>query len=182
MRFWTQANLAPAWFQAAAQVSDRKGLSVADKARVFALMSMALANCFIVDWDAKFQYNFWRPITAIRNGDQDGNDATERDAGWQPLNATPMHPEYPSQAGINAGAASGVLEAIFGKGPEGFVATDINDARLSRQFASFAQMDLEHKEVRIWGGIHFRNSLDVGDEMGKKIAAHLVANYVKPAR
>jgi hypothetical protein len=182
VRFWTQINLGPAWFQAATQVSDRKGLSVADKARVFALMSMALANCFIVDWDAKFTYNFWRPITAIRNGDQDGNDATERDMSWQPLNATPMHPEYPSQAGINAGAASGVLEAVFGKGPEGFVATDIVDARLSRQFASFAQMDLEHKEVRIWGGIHFRNSLDVGDEMGKKIAAHLVANYLKPTR
>src|SRR6478672_2525738 len=66
VRFWTQANLPPSWFQAAAQVSDRKGLSVADKARVFALMSMALANCFIVDWDAKFHYNFWRPITAIR--------------------------------------------------------------------------------------------------------------------
>ena len=182
VRFWTQINLGPAWFQAAAQVSDRKNLSLSDKARVFALMSMALANCFIVDWDAKFTYNFWRPITAIRNGDQDGNDATERDAAWQPLNATPMHPEYPSQAGINAGAASGVLEAIFGKEPEGFVATDINDARLSRQFASFAQMDQEHKEVRIWGGIHFRNSLEVGDVMGKKIADHLVANYMKPTR
>ena len=182
VRFWTQANLAPAWFQAAAQVSARRGLSVAHSARVFALMSMALANCFIVDWDAKFQYNFWRPITAIRNGDQDGNDATERDAGWQPLNATPMHPEYPSQAGINVGGARGVLEAAFGSGAESFVATDINDARLSRQFTSFAQMDLEQKEVCIWGGIHFRNSLETGEAMGKKIADHLVANYMKPTR
>ncbi|WP_439393361.1 vanadium-dependent haloperoxidase [Bradyrhizobium sp. PMVTL-01] len=182
VRFWTQANLGPAWFQAASQVSDRRGLSLAESARVFALMSMALANCFVVDWDAKFQYNFWRPITAIRNGDQDGNDATERDAGWQPLNTTPMHPEYPSQAGINAGAARGVLEAVFGSAPEGFVVTDISDARLSRRFASFAEMAEEHKEVRIWGGIHFRNSLEVGAEMGSKIADHLVANYVKPAR
>jgi hypothetical protein len=182
VRFWTQTNLGPAWFQAAAQVSDRRGLSVAENARVFALMSMALANCFIVDWDAKFKYNFWRPITAIRNGDQDGNDATERDASWQPLNATPMHPEYPSQAGINAGAARGVLEAVFGGGPESFVATDISDARLSRQFTSFAQMDREQQEVRIWGGIHFRNSLEVGEAMGRKIADHLVANYMKPAR
>src|SRR5215210_1665404 len=121
VRFWTQANLAPAWYQAAAQASARKGLSVAENARLFALMSMGLANCFIVDWDAKFTYNFWRPITAIRNGDQDGNDATERDAGWQPLNATPMHPEYPSQAAIQAGAAAAVLESVFGTGPEGFV-------------------------------------------------------------
>jgi hypothetical protein len=93
-----------------------------------------------------------------------------------------MHPEYPSQAGINAGAARGVLEAVFGSGPEGFVATDISDARLSRQFTSFAQMDQEHKEVRIWGGIHFRNSLEVGEAMGRKIADHLVANYMKPTR
>jgi len=182
VRFWTQANLGPAWFQAARQVAARRNLSVADSARVFALMSMALANCFIVDWDAKFQYNFWRPITAIRNGDRDGNDATERDAGWQPLNATPMHPEYPSQAGINAGAARGVLEAAFGSGPENFVATDISDPRLSRKFTSFAQMSQEHEEVRIWGGIHFRNSLEVGDAMGVKLAGHLLKNYMKPTR
>ena len=182
VRFWIQANLGPAWFQAARQASARHGLSVAESARVFALMSMGLANCFIVDWDAKFQYNFWRPITAIRNGDQDGNDATERNAGWQPLNITPMHPEYPSQAGINAGAAQGVLEAVFGNGTEDFVATDTSDARLSRKFTSFAQMAQEHEEVRIWGGIHFRNSLEVGDAMGRKVADHLVANYIKPAR
>ena len=60
--------------------------------------SHGYANTFINDWDAKFTYNFWRPVTAIRNGDIDGNDATERDAGWTPLNETPMHPEYPSQA------------------------------------------------------------------------------------
>jgi hypothetical protein len=182
VRFWTQINLGPAWYQAAAQVSDRKNLSLADNARLFALLSMALANCFIVDWDAKFTYNFWRPITAIRNGDQDGNDGTERDAGWQPLNTTPMHPEYPSQAGINVGAARTVLEYVLGNSPEPFVATDIMDARLSRSFASFAQMALEQKEVRIWGGIHFRNSLEVGDDMGIKIADHLVANYLKPTR
>ena len=182
VRFWTQANLGPAWFQAARQVSARRGLSVAESARVFALTSMALADCYIVDWDAKFQYNFWRPITAIRNGDQDGNDATERDAGWQPLNATPMHPEYPSQAGINAGAARGVLEAVFGSGPESFIATDIYDERLSRKFTSFAQMGQEHKEVRIWGGIHFRNSIEVGEAMGRKIADHLLANYMKSTR
>src|SRR5262249_3579878 len=182
VRFWTQINLGPAWYQAAAQVSERKNLSLADNARVFALLSMALANCYMVDWDAKFTYPLWGASTAIRNGDQDGNDATERDASWQPLNATPMHPEYPSQAGINAGAARAVLESLFGTAPEGFVATDIMDARLSRPFVSFAQMALEHKEIRVWGGIHFRNSLEVGDAMGIRVAEHLVANYMKPTR
>ena len=75
---------------------------------------MSLANAYMVNWDAKYHYHFWRPVTAIRNGDQDGNDATERDAGWTSFNPTPLHPEYPSQATINATIASAVLESVFG--------------------------------------------------------------------
>jgi hypothetical protein len=182
VRFWTQGNLFVAWYQAAAQISARKRLGLAENARLFALLSIGIANCYILDWDAKFHYQFWRPITAIRNGDQDGNDATERDAGWLPLNATPMHPEYPSQAGINAGTARSILESIFGTAPEGFDITDAADARLQRHFDNLAQMAEEHKEVRIWGGIHFRNSLNVGDAMGRKLGDYLVANFMKPTR
>ena len=101
---------------------------------------MGIANSFITDWDAKFHYNFWRPVTAIRNGDMDSNDATERDAGWTPLNTTPMHPEYPSQAAIQCGAALAVLESVFGTGSVGVVtATDTADTRLQRQFTTVAQ-------------------------------------------
>ena len=182
VRFWAQGNLFAAWYQAAAQISARRGLGLAENARLFGLLSMGIANCYILDWDAKFHYQFWRPLTAIRNGDQDGNDATERDAGWLPLNATPMHPEYPSQAGINAGTARSILESVFGTGPESFDVTDAADARLQRHFDNLAQMVEEHKEVRIWGGIHFRNSLDVGEAMGRKLADHLLANYLKPTR
>jgi hypothetical protein len=182
VRFWTQTNLGPAWFQAASQLSGAKGLGLAENARLFALLSMGLGNCFIIDWDAKFHYNFWRPVTAIRNGDMDGNAATERDAGWTPLNATPMHPEYPSQAGINVGATVGVLESVFGSGPFEITATDIADPRLKRKFASVAEMSEEQRMVRIWGGIHFRNSLEVGEQMGKKIAAYVVETALKPAR
>src|SRR5437867_7258957 len=182
VRFWAQGNLFAAWYQAAAQISARRGLGLAENARLFGLLSMGIANCYILDWDAKFHYQFWRPLTAIRNGDQDGNDATERDAGWLPLNATPMHPEYPSQAGINAGTARNILESVFGTGPESFAVTDVADARLQRRFDSLAQMAEEHKEVRIWGGIHFRNSLEVGESMGRKLADHLLANYLKRTR
>src|SRR5438309_9907592 len=170
VRFWSQGNFFVSWYQAAAQVSARKDLALADNARLFALLSMGIANCYILDWDAKFHYQFWRPLTAIRNGDQDGNDATERDVAWLPINATPMHPEYPSQAGINGGTARRILESVFGTGPESVTITDAGDARLQRRFDSLAQMAEEHKEVRVWGGIHFRNSLDVGDTMGRKLA------------
>jgi hypothetical protein len=93
-----------------------------------------------------------------------------------------MHPEYPSQAGINVGATVGVLESVFGTGPNSFTASDITDPRLQRQFTSIAQMGKEQCEVRVWGGIHFRNSLEVGESMGHKIADHLVSNTLKPTR
>jgi len=182
VKFWTQLNFGPAWEEVTRQLSAAKNLSLAENARLFALLNMGIANTFINDWDAKFTYNFWRPVTAIRNGDQDGNDATERDAGWTSFNAVPMHPEYPSQAAIVAGAAIGVIEAVFGAVPQvPVVASDLIDPKLQRRYGSVQQMADETMEVRIWGGIHFRNSLQVGYDMGKKIATYLVENSLKPA-
>ena len=182
VRFWAQTNFGPSWNQAARELSAAKGLGLADNARLLALLNMGIANVFIADWDAKFLYNRWRPVTAIRNGDLDGNDATERDAGWTSLNANPNHPEYPAAAAIVGGVGAGILESVFGTGPVTFTVSDLADPRLTRQFTSIGQLAQEQREVRIWGGIHFRNSLVVGDEMGRKIAAYLVANSMKPAR
>jgi hypothetical protein len=143
---------------------------------------MGIANTFINDWDAKFTYNFWRPITAIRNGDRDGNDATERDPGWTPSNATPMHPEYPSQAAIICGVAVAVLESVFGpKPPKSITMADFADPKIKREFGGINEMGAEQANVRVWGGIHFRNSLEVGEEMGRKIGAYLILNSLKPA-
>ncbi|MGH8634900.1 MAG: vanadium-dependent haloperoxidase [Burkholderiales bacterium] len=183
VKFWDTETLAPAWQAAARQLSAAKGLTFAENARLFALLNLGVANSVIADWDAKFTYNFWRPVTAIRNGDMDGNGATERDPGWTSLNATPMHPEYPSQAAIAAGVSVGVLEAVFGRNLAiAVTATYFMDPKLTRQFNSIAQMAEEHANVRIWGGIHFRNSLDVGYDMGRKIAAYLVENSIRPVR
>src|SRR5262245_34207514 len=182
VKFWSQLNFVPGWQEVARQLSAEKKLSLADNARLFALLNMGRANTIITDWDAKFTYNFWRPVTAIRNGDQDGNDATERDAGWTPLNATPMHPEYPSAAGIIAGVSIGVLEAVFGPKPAtAVVVTDQLDPKLQRRFANVQEVADEVGAVRVWGGIHFRNSLEVGYGMGRKIADFLAENALKPA-
>ena len=183
VKFWSQANLGSAWFEAARQVGAARGLDLADNARLFAWLSMAAANSFIVDWDAKFQYNFWRPITAIRNGDLDGNDATERDAGWTPLNATPMHPEYPSQAAILGSISSGVFESVFGPGPgTAIVVTDNADPKLTRRFDNLAAMVEETRLVRIWGGIHFRSALEASDALGRQVASHVTSHSIQPAR
>jgi hypothetical protein len=114
VRFWPTPALGPGWQAAARQLAVARELPLDECARFFALLNMASANSFITDWDAKFTYHFWRPVTAIRNGDQDGNDATERET---PLVTTPMHPEYPSQAAISAGVMMGVMEALFGPNP-----------------------------------------------------------------
>jgi len=181
--FWSQDNLSLGWQQAARQLVGSQKMRLADSARIFALLTMAVANTFITDWDAKFTYNFWRPVTAIRNGDNDGNDGTERDPGWTPLNATPMHPEYPSQAAIIAGAGVTILEAFFGKshGIEIFV-SDSADPKLERRFKNVAALGQEVMDVRIWGGIHFRNSLETGNDMGKKIASYMLANSLRPTQ
>ena len=94
-----------------------------------------------------------------------------------------MHPEYPSQAAIQSGAALAVLESVFGTGAVVAVtATDTADARLQRQFTTVAQMGEEQTLVRIWGGIHFRNTLEVSERMGRKISEHLISNYLTPVR
>jgi hypothetical protein len=93
-----------------------------------------------------------------------------------------MHPEYPSQAAIICGAVVSVFESVFGPNASiPLTATDTIDPKVKRTFASVAQMDEEHRNVRIWGGIHFRNSLDVGFDMGRRIGAYLVENSLKPA-
>jgi len=183
VRFWSTGTFARSWNEAASQLSAAKGLDLADNARLFALLTVGIADVTIADRDGKFHYNFWRPVTAIRNGDRDDNGATERDAGWLPSTPTPMSPEYPSGAAIIGGVAAAVLESVFGAGSvPRFAITDIADSRVVREFDSIAKLAEEQREVRIWGGIHFRNSLEIGDAMGRKIADHLVANYLKPTR
>ena len=183
VRFWPTLRLALGWQAAARQLAVARELPLDECARFFALLNMASANSFITDWDAKFTYNVWRPVTAIRNGDQDGNDATDRDATWTPLVPTPMHPEYPSQAAISAGVMMGVMEALFGQNPAlPITIADPTDAKQTRTLSGIAQMAEEHNNVRVWGGIHFRNSLVVATEMGRKIAAYMVENAIKPSR
>jgi hypothetical protein len=181
VKFWSQPNLGLAWHQSARQLAEARQLDLADCARLFALLSIGQANTFIVDWDAKFHYNFWRPVTAIRNGDMDGNDATEREAGWQPANATPMHPEYPSQAAIVAGVASAVLAGVLrDPAPGPLTVTDSANAKITRTFANTAALAEEQRMVRIWGGIHFRSSLDASDRMGRALVAHLLETAYRP--
>jgi hypothetical protein len=145
------------------------GRDVADNARLFALAAMAMDDALIAVFDAKYTYNFWRPVTAIRNGDMDGNDATDRDPGWAPFVDTPMHPEYPCAHCIVSGALGAVLAAEIGSGATPLLRSASPTAGGAvRTWASIEDFVKEVAQARIYDGVHYRNSTEVGSEMGRK--------------
>ena len=181
-RLWLYTGPAT-FFPLAVQLSTAKGLNVNENARLFALLAMATADAMVAVFDAKYYYEFWRPVTAIRNGDEDNNPATERDAAWEPLGPTPMHPEYPCAHCIVAGSAGTVMQAFFGTGtlPE-FTLTTPTAPGVTRRWTRLQDYIDEPSNARIWSGIHYRFSTVVGADMGRKIGEYTVQNYLRPLK
>ena len=151
-------------------VAGQPGRDVARNARLFAAVTQAMDDALIGVFEAKYQYNFWRPATAIRNGDIDGNEATQRDASWSPLVDAPMHPEYPSGHAILAGAVGAVLKADIGDGRMPTLATASPTAKgATRRWTSVDDFVREVGDSRIYAGIHYRAAIDAGATMGKQI-------------
>ena len=127
-RFW-EYSLPPIYHGVVQSVAGMPGRDVAQNARLFAAATQALDDGLIAVFEAKYVYNFWRPVTAIRNGDVDGNPATERDASWTPLHDAPMHPEYPSAHATLAGAVGAVLKAELAGGATPVLVTSSPSAK-----------------------------------------------------
>ncbi|MGB4780659.1 vanadium-dependent haloperoxidase [Candidatus Methylomirabilis sp.] len=164
------------------QLAAAKKLDVMENAQLFALVAMATADAKIAFYDAKYTYHFWRPVTAIRNGDLDDNDATERDPAWEPSIVTPMHPEYPCGHCATAAAAAGVLEALFGDAVPTFTLVSQAVPGVRRSFTRLSDYVTEVINARVYGGMHYRTSGEVGVAMGRKIGEYTVQNYLKPVR
>ena len=164
------------------QVVAARKMSVIDSARFMALTAVAAADAAIAVFDAKYHYEFWRPITAIRNGDQDDNAATERDATWQPIDNTPMHPEYPCAHCIVSGAVAAVVEAALGAAdvPE-VVMTSPTAPGATHRWTNIRAYADEVAYARILAGFHYRFSVLVGQEMGRKIGEYVVKSVMQPA-
>jgi hypothetical protein len=133
-------------------------------------------------FDAKYTFHFWRPITAIRNGDLDGNDATVRDAGWEPVIDTPLHPEYPCAHCITSAAVRAVLESEFGTGAVSLSMSSATAPGVVHKWSSLQEWAEEVSAARIYGGIHYRNSTVVGKDMGRRIGELAAKNFLKSAR
>jgi hypothetical protein len=161
-------------------VADKE-LSLIDSARLFALIAVARADALIAVFDAKYHYEFWRPVTAIRNGDIDGNPATERDPAWQPIDATPMHPEYPCAHCISSGSLAGVVETVFGTAQISQVSmTSPTAPGVFHHWTNVRDYSNEVSEARIWAGFHYRFSTKVGQDMGYKLGEYVVKNFMQP--
>ena len=181
-KFW-EATLPVVYWPIARSVAAAPGREVTDNARFLAVAAMAMDDALIAVFDAKYTYNFWRPVTAIRNGDLDGNDATERDAGWMPFIDTPMHPEYPCAHCIVSGSLGAVLAAEIGPGPMPTLSsTSYAAGGAARSWTSVSAFTQEVALARILDGVHYRNSTQVGSEMGRKIGELAVASFPKPVR
>jgi len=178
-RFWELTG--PACYDPMVrQLSAANGLDPLQNARLFTLVSMAAADALIAVFDAKYTYNFWRPVTAIRNGDLSGNAAVERDAAWEPFIPTPMHPEYPCAHCISQAAVAGVLEHFFGNAIAPVKLTSMTAPGVTRTYTKLSDYVSEVINARIYDGVHYRSSGEVGAEMGRRIAQYTVRNHLLP--
>jgi hypothetical protein len=177
-KFWDFISGTQAWNTVARSLVASKPLPLEDCALLFMQLNVALADSSVAVFEAKYHYAFWRPITAIRNGDLDGNSATERDATWQPLIPTAPHPEYPCGHCIGDGAATVILRSRFGNGtlPE-IVLTTPELPGVVRRYTRLQQFSEEVDNARIWGGLHFRNSAEVAEDMGRRIGEYVLESY-----
>lgn len=161
------------------QAAMAKNMGVVDCARLFALASIAGNDAVIAVFDAKYQYNFWRPITAIRNADITQNAATPREESWLPLGDTPMFPEYPCAHCIISAAISTVLRNIVGDEFGEFSLTSPTASGVVRKWARLQDYSDEVANARIYAGFHYRFSTEVGKDMGRKIGELTVATQLR---
>lgn len=162
--FWDVSN-GTTWNRIGLDVIADDGLSTLENARVMAKLSTAIADSLIAGFDAKYAYNFWRPVTAIREGDNDGVAGTTGDVGWNPLFATPAHPSFVSTHSTQSGAASSVLLSLVQD--QAFCNTIAGETRC---FDSIGQAGLDAMNSRLWGGIHFRFDNEIGFATGQAVA------------
>jgi hypothetical protein len=185
-----QTSTARFWFLTGArtynpivqQVVSGKRMDLLDCARLYALASMAGMDAYIAVFDAKYTYNFWRPVTAVRNSDLSGDSGAARDASWLPLGETPMHPEYPCAHCITSSAIAAVLRATVGDNVSELTLVSPTAPGVTRRWTRLTDYTDEVSNARIWAGFHYRFSTEVAREMGNKIGELTVSTQLLPRR
>ena len=179
-RFWFEGP--GSWNTIARTVATSRGLDARDSARVLALMNMAMADAFIEDFKIRYVYDSWRPVTAIREGDDDGNDATAGDPTWDSHQNTPAVSDYPSTQSTFSGAAAVVLATVLGDQANFSFTSDRPFPGITRSFTSFSQAAREAADSRVYAGIHFRSACEDGLALGRKVGQRAAALYLQPRK
>ena len=179
-RFYAVNDAVQIYFPAARQASLAQGKTLAENARIFALLGMAIFDVGVACFESKYFYDYWRPVTAIRLGDSDGNSKTDVDAGWTNFVPTPPFPSYPSGHASLGGAAKRVLERMFG--PDGhritLASAQIPDVVL--HYTSWKQIIDDVNDARVYGGVHYRFDQEEGNRQGKRVATYVLRHLLRP--
>jgi hypothetical protein len=178
-KFWLMTG-PQAYHPIVRQLILARHMKLVDSARFMAAFAAAMTDAYIAVFEAKYHYEFWRPITAIRNGDIDGNPATEIDPSWQPLDATPMHPEYPCAHCLLSGAAAAVIESYGGlRDVQEISLTSSTAPGITHRWSSLDAFTNEVANARVWAGFHYRSSGRVGTAMGREVGRYVAANFAQ---
>jgi hypothetical protein len=176
--FWQAGNPPDFFDPVAISLAEMHHFSMLQTARLLAQVNLAMSDAMIGCWDSKYTFAFWRPITAITSADTDNNPETVPDPEWTPLIPTPPFPEYPSAHSCASGAAARVLSHYFGEKTAITVTNDALPGQI-RTYPSFSAALDEIVDARVFGGIHFRNSCKVGQELGQAVGRYVVEHSLR---
>ncbi|PWT95065.1 MAG: hypothetical protein C5B55_01725 [Blastocatellia bacterium] len=179
--FWN-SNYVLLWNQVTANLSEANSENIGDSARLLALVNMSMADAGITAWDSKSTFTFWRPITAIREGDNDGNPQTIGDATWLPLIPSPPYPDFTSGANNLTAATTRSLALYFGNEMSFSVTTTNPGPTVQdiRNFTRFSDVQQEVVDARIYEGIHFRFADELARKQGRLVAQWVRDHFLRP--
>lgn len=179
-QFYAEFGDAPLWNLIGRQVAEKRRQSLAQNARTFALLNVALHDLVVTLVDTKYHYHFWRPETAIPRGASDGNLYTHPDPSYVPLIETPCHPSYGSGHAATSAVSREVLERVLGAGEHKFTVSDPAAPGVVLEYSSFEEVTRDIDDARVFGGIHFRFDQQAGGEQGRRVGAYVYKNAFRP--
>jgi len=181
-RFWYESSTI-GWNRIARNLAAEQGLDLWSNARLFGLVNLGLADGYISTYEAKYFYNFWRPVTAIRAGDLDGNPRTIADPEWTSFLVTPPIPDNSSGHSVAGAGVAHVLARFFDNDNICFTTTSgAPFPGITRSFTSFSQAAQENADSRVYAGIHFRSACRDGLKQGTKVGRYIFNHFLKPVR
>jgi hypothetical protein len=178
-RFYAAVPSQAAWNPIARQVAAARGASLSDNARLFALLNMALNDALVAVMDAKYQYTFWRPETAIRAGDTDGNEGTDPDTTFKPFITTPCHPSYPSAHASSSYAAREILGRLHGETGHLITLSSPAVPGVTLNYTDLEQITNDIDDARIYGGIHYRTDQRAGARQGRRVGEFVFGHNLR---